>query len=68
MAGYLQHNCNGYSEGESKGNEVPKGGKTNDEDYSAAEGKENPYETSADRELVHVDAGMATFWHNPTSC
>ena len=67
MAGYLQHNCNGYSEGESEGDEIPEGGKTNDEDYGAANGEENPYETSADGELVHVDAGMTTFWHNPTS-
>jgi hypothetical protein len=55
----------GDSEPCTERDEVPQCGKSEDENNSGANGKQETDESAADGKLVHVDAGMTVLRHNP---
>ena len=53
------------SEASAEHDEIPQRGESENEDDGTAYSKEEADESTTDGKLVHVDAGMTVFRHNP---
>jgi len=62
-----QEERNAKTEGCAEGYEGPQGRKADNEDRGASDCEEQPHEPGTNRELMHRNAGMPLFRHNPTS-
>ena len=63
-AGYFEEKCNRDAQAKRKCNEVPQGGKSEQEDERTAGSKEKAHEAAAERKFMHGDAGMAIGRHS----